>query len=333
MSFNGNDIQFLSIPDRVKRLEVSLLKKVLGKYITNPVNLTKVVEDLKLEIDDLEYVENIEWDDDTFKQTITYRDGTTQVIDLPLEQMIVDVTYDNVTKDLTFELNNGNTLVVPLDDIISGLVATSDIANNLNTTVAGKVLDARQGKELDDKKLDKVTGVTPNPKVYGKSIEGSQEMLNRSHLVISWVLVQRDDNGIVRMRSGNTASRPTTNLNPGDQYFNTTTNQMEIYIGDTNHWLYQKYSNGDTLPTPESGTSHTYLVVGGDAGTPQFFISIDEEEVYMSGISTPTTKSGSLVIVANVGGALYVSNIAGFSVEVQSLQITDSDGVKLLRVA
>lgn len=35
-----------------------------------------------------------------------------------------------------------------------GAVSTADIANNLTTTAAGKVLDARQGKILDEKKAD-----------------------------------------------------------------------------------------------------------------------------------------------------------------------------------
>ena len=40
---------------------------------------------------------------------------------------------------------------------ISGMLTTSDIANNLTTTASGKVLDARQGKALADLIGDAIT--------------------------------------------------------------------------------------------------------------------------------------------------------------------------------
>lgn len=328
MSFNGNDIQFLSIPDRVKRLEVSLLKKVLGKYITNPVALTTVVENLELEVDELEYVENIAFDDDTFKFTITYRDGTTQVIDLPLEQMIVDVTYDNTTKDLTFELNNGNTLVVPLDDIIDGLVKTSDIVDNLTTDDATKVLSAKQGKALQDGKLDKDSSITTTYRVYAKTHDGNQAMIDVGTGVNYNGLVQRDGSGIIRIRSGNKASRPTSSLVNGVQYFNTDTNQMEVYIGDANHWLNQVYKHGDTLPTPASGTSHTYMVIGnGLPITSPQSIELGSTEVY----GDTGVTNGSSIIINNVSGNLSFYNSMGGNGSLSSLVIS-ADNLALKRV-
>lgn len=329
MSFNGNDIQFLSIPDRVKRLEVSLLKKVLGKYFTNPVALTTVVENLELEVDELEYVENIAFDDDTFKFTITYRDGTTQVIDLPLEQMIVDVTYDDVTKDLTFELNNGNTLVVPLDDIVSGLISTSDIVDNLTTDDATKVLSAKQGKVLQDGKLDKNTSSTTYFQVYTKTSGGLIAFLNVvGNPVVNDAIMQRKNNGLFLVKSGNTASRPTTNLNNGDQYFNTDTNQMEVYIGDANHWLNQVYKDGDTLPTPASGTSHTYMVIGnGLPITSPQSIELGSTEVY----GDTGVTNGSSIIINNVSGNLSFYNSMGGNGSLSSLVIS-ADNLALKRV-
>ena len=41
-----------------------------------------------------------------------------------------------------------------LTELINQKVNTSDVVNNLTTTTAGKVLDARQGKELNDKKVN-----------------------------------------------------------------------------------------------------------------------------------------------------------------------------------
>ncbi len=45
-----------------------------------------------------------------------------------------------------------------VDDAAALKVDKTAIANDLATTAEGKVLDARQGKELDDKKVDKVAG-------------------------------------------------------------------------------------------------------------------------------------------------------------------------------
>ena len=53
--------------------------------------------------------------------------NTSNAIDLPLESSIVNASYDNTTKDLTFTLQNGTTLTVPLDDMISGLASQSDL--------------------------------------------------------------------------------------------------------------------------------------------------------------------------------------------------------------
>ncbi len=46
--------------------------------------------------------------------------GKSQVIDLPLESMVVGAEYDSQNKDLILTLKNGETVTVPLDDIIAG---------------------------------------------------------------------------------------------------------------------------------------------------------------------------------------------------------------------
>lgn len=227
-----------------------------------------------------------------------------------------------------------NEVIVPEKSDIQTQIEAS-VANNLTTTDAGKVLDARQGKVLDDKKLDKVT--TPDgyaKRAYAVNFSGNPEMQYFGLGPDSNIVVQRKTGGLIRIKSGNTASRPTTSLDKGDQYFNTTTNQMEIYIGDTNHWLNQKYSNGDTLPTPASGTSHTYLVVGSgtsvgnnDLGT----IEIDGMIIFQAGISN---TGGSTVVVSNENGDIFITNSGGsIAQEPANLILDASSGVSLLRIA
>lgn len=47
-------------------------------------------------------------------------------VDLPLEAMIVNATYDSTTKELVLTLQNGNTIRVSIADIVSGLVSQTD---------------------------------------------------------------------------------------------------------------------------------------------------------------------------------------------------------------
>lgn len=57
---------------------------------------------------------------------------TSNVIDLPIESMIINVTYDSTTKEIVFTLQNGTTLRVSVADLVSGLVSTDE----LNTILA-----------------------------------------------------------------------------------------------------------------------------------------------------------------------------------------------------
>lgn len=56
-----------------------------------------------------------------------------------------DVSYDNTDSGLT-----ATNVQAAIDEVNRSKINTSDIANNLTTTTAGKVLDATQGKALND---------------------------------------------------------------------------------------------------------------------------------------------------------------------------------------
>lgn len=57
---------------------------------------------------------------------------SSQSIDLPLETMIVDGEYDSENKELILTLNNGNTIEIPIADLIDGLVSENDLATTLS---------------------------------------------------------------------------------------------------------------------------------------------------------------------------------------------------------
>ena len=57
------------------------------------------------------------------------------IIDLPLETMVVDGRYDNETKEVVLTLDNGNEVRFSVADLVEGLVSTDDLAEILGDYV------------------------------------------------------------------------------------------------------------------------------------------------------------------------------------------------------
>lgn len=66
---------------------------------------------------------------------------TSNVIDLPLESMVVSGSYDNTTKKVILTLQNGNTVEFSIADLVDGLVSFTDYASTSKGGVI-KVSDA-----------------------------------------------------------------------------------------------------------------------------------------------------------------------------------------------
>jgi hypothetical protein len=73
-----------------------------------------------------------------YKVTTTLKDqdgntlGTAQVIDLPLESVVVNGSYDNANKKIILTLQNGNTVDIPVGDLVSGLQTEITSSNKLD---------------------------------------------------------------------------------------------------------------------------------------------------------------------------------------------------------
>ena len=79
-------------------------------------------------------------DSKTYIMTLKLKDKDDNVlstgsVDLPIESMIINVTYDNDNEKLTFTLQNGSVIDVPLDSLISGLVNETDLKGTLKDYV------------------------------------------------------------------------------------------------------------------------------------------------------------------------------------------------------
>ena len=54
--------------------------------------------------------------------------STSNIIDLPLESMVVNGSYDSTTKEVILTLNNGNEIRFSVADLVAGLVSNTDYA-------------------------------------------------------------------------------------------------------------------------------------------------------------------------------------------------------------
>lgn len=76
--------------------------------------------------------------DSDYKITTTLNDqdgntlGTAQVVDLPLESVVVGGSYDAVNKKVILELENGNTIEFSVADLVSGLQTEITTSNKLD---------------------------------------------------------------------------------------------------------------------------------------------------------------------------------------------------------
>lgn len=117
-------------------------------------------------------------------------------IDLPVENVVVSGSYDSVTKKLILTLANGNTIEINIGDMVSGLVSTSDIADNLTTNDGTKVLSAKQGKILNDNKVDKTNDAL---KLYCTTLDNQQSTISYTNQNNAYTIPQRDGNGNIQV--------------------------------------------------------------------------------------------------------------------------------------
>ena len=85
-------------------------------------------------------------DPSTYVMTLSLKNASgavldTKTVDLPLETMVVNASYNNSTKQITLTLQNGTTTSFSVADLVSGLASTSDLQNYLPLTAgSGKAI-------------------------------------------------------------------------------------------------------------------------------------------------------------------------------------------------
>ena len=108
-----------------------------------------------------------------YKVTTTLKDqdgntlGTAQVIDLPLESVVVNGSYDNTNKKIILTLQNGNTIDIPVADLVAGLQSEITSSNKLASDL---VDDTNQtNKFMTSAEKTKLSGIATGAEVNVQS--------------------------------------------------------------------------------------------------------------------------------------------------------------------
>lgn len=152
-----------------------LVKKIddINNNLKNYSLITETGNKLDLTIDSTTYIMTLKLKD---KDDHVLSTGS---VDLPIESMIINVTYDNDNEKLTFTLQNGIVIDVPLDSLISGLVNETDLKSILKdyaktTDVPTKVSelenDSNYVKNTDYAAENKVGVIKTNIPFYATAV-------------------------------------------------------------------------------------------------------------------------------------------------------------------
>lgn len=125
--------------------------------------------------DSTKYATSISMSVDTtdYKITTTLKDqdgntlGTAQVIDLPLESVVVSGSYDNVNKKIVLTLENGNTVDIPVGDLVAGLQSEITSSNKLASDLVDDTNQAN--KFMTSAEKTKLSGIAAGAEVNVQS--------------------------------------------------------------------------------------------------------------------------------------------------------------------
>lgn len=104
-------------------------------------------------------------DQGTYVLTVTLKNANggnivSRTVDLPLETMVVSGSYDEINKAIVLVLKNGQTISIPVGDLISGLVSTDYLqANYYNKTQIDQMVSGFVFADVDDH----LSSVSTNP--------------------------------------------------------------------------------------------------------------------------------------------------------------------------
>ena len=126
-------------------------------------------------------------DSSTYVITLQLKDqdgnnlGNAQTIDLPLESVVVNGSYDSTNKKIILTLNNGNTIDIPVGDLISGLQTEITAQNKLDADLVDDSTSTNKFVTASDKttwggKQDALVSGTNIKTINNNSLLGSGDI-------------------------------------------------------------------------------------------------------------------------------------------------------------
>lgn len=169
--------------------------------------------------------------------------GNEQTVDLPLESVVVNGSYDSATQSLILTLDNGNTITIPISGLISGLQAEITAQNPLS---ADLVADGTNNKVFTAAEQTKLSGIETGAQVnvkpdWNAAAGTAAEILNKPTIPAA-----ANDATITVHQDGQTDQTFTLNQS-GDQTIN--------IAASGNAW-YGTQAQFDALGTYDDGTDY-----------------------------------------------------------------------------
>lgn len=170
--------------------------------------------------------------------------GSEQTVDLPLESVVVGGSYDSATKSLILTLDNGNTITIPVGDLVSGLQTEITAQNPLS---ADLVADGTNNKVFTAAEQSKLSGIETGAQVnvkpdWNATAGTAAEILNKPTIPAA------ANDATITVHQDGQADQTFTLNQSGDQTIN-------IAAGGGNAW-YGTQAQFDALGTYEVDTDY-----------------------------------------------------------------------------
>lgn len=169
--------------------DIQNLKETSEKNTSNINEFNENLQNYSL-VTETGYKLDLSIDSSTYIMTLKLLDKNENIlstgkIDLPIESMIINVSYDSNVKRLTFSLQNGNIINVPLNDLISGLVTEENLDERLKEYALKKDIPKNLSELKNDSNYVKNTdyatssvgGVVTLNNYYGIDVASSGQLV------------------------------------------------------------------------------------------------------------------------------------------------------------
>lgn len=202
--------------------------------------------------------------------------GTEQTIDLPLESVVVSGSYDSVTKSIILTLDNGNTITIPVGDLVSGLQTEITAQNPLS---ADLLTDGTTNKVYTATEQSKLSGIAAGAEVnvqadWNQSDNTADDFIKNKPTLGTMAAESASDytptSGLATVAT--TGSYPDLHNRPTIP----TVNDATITLEDSSHTTIDSFtlnqSSNKTITIPSGGGNAWY-------GTKEMFDAIPENEL------------------------------------------------------